>query len=101
MVNSSHHDREGRYRHYPTHEPSPVVELNRAVAVGMAEGVERGLELLDRPEFDTGLNDYHLYHAARADLMRRAERKAEAAEAYHGHWRSCPTTSSAAIWSEG
>jgi len=48
--------------------PSPVVELNRAVAVAMAEGPAAGLELLDRI---AGLDDYYLYHSARADLLRR------------------------------
>jgi RNA polymerase sigma-70 factor (ECF subfamily) len=59
-------------------EPSPVVELNRAVAVAMAEGPERGLELIDRIE----LPEYHLLHAARADLLRRLGRRDEAAAAY-------------------
>jgi RNA polymerase sigma-70 factor, ECF subfamily len=59
--------------------PGPVVELNRAVAVAMAEGPERGLELMDRIE---GLERYHLLHAARADLLRRAGRREEAAGAY-------------------
>jgi RNA polymerase sigma-70 factor, ECF subfamily len=58
--------------------PSPIIELNRAVAVAMATGPERGLELLR----DLPLEDYHLYHATRADLLRRLERRAEAAEAY-------------------
>ena len=59
-------------------EPSPVVELNRAVAVAMAEGPERGLELLDRID----LPGYHLLHSARADLLRRLERRDDAAAAY-------------------
>ncbi|HEV2903191.1 MAG TPA: RNA polymerase sigma factor [Gaiellaceae bacterium] len=59
--------------------PSPIVELNRAVAVAMAEGADRGLDLIDRIE---GLNDYHLLHAARADLLRRLDRREEAAAAY-------------------
>jgi RNA polymerase sigma-70 factor (ECF subfamily) len=57
---------------------SPVVSLNRAVAVAMTEGYERGLELMD----GLPLEDYHLYHAARADLLRRLERHEEAAVAY-------------------
>jgi RNA polymerase sigma-70 factor (ECF subfamily) len=57
---------------------SPVVALNRAVAVAMTEGFERGLELMD----GLPLEDYHLYHAARADLLRRLERHEEAAVAY-------------------
>jgi RNA polymerase sigma-70 factor, ECF subfamily len=59
--------------------PSPVVELNRAVAVAMAEGPARGLELVDTLE---GLDHYRLLHSTRADLLRRLERPAEAAEAY-------------------
>ncbi len=54
---------------------SPVVALNRAVAVGEAEGLETGLELIDALE---GLDDYHYLHAARADLLRRLDRPAEA-----------------------
>jgi RNA polymerase sigma-70 factor (ECF subfamily) len=59
-------------------EPSPIVELNRAVAVAMAEGPERGLELVDRID----LPGYHLLHAARADFLRRLSRRDEAAAAY-------------------
>jgi RNA polymerase sigma-70 factor (ECF subfamily) len=59
--------------------PSPIVELNRAVAVAMAEGPARGLELVDALE---GLDRYRLLHSTRADLLRRLERPAEAAEAY-------------------
>jgi RNA polymerase sigma-70 factor (ECF subfamily) len=59
--------------------PSPVVELNRAVAVAMADGPERGLELVDRVR---GLDGYHLLHAARADLLRRLDRQGEAEAAY-------------------
>ena len=60
-------------------DPSPVVELNRAVAVALAESPSRGLELVDRID---GLEPYHLYHATRADLLRRLERRADAAAAY-------------------
>jgi RNA polymerase sigma-70 factor (ECF subfamily) len=59
--------------------PSPVVELNRAAAVAMADGLRRGLSLIDRIE---GLDDYYLLHAARADLLRRDGRRAEAAASY-------------------
>ena len=58
--------------------PSPVVSLNRAVAVAMADGPERGLELLDAVDLPT----YHLLHAARADLLRRLGRRDEAAASY-------------------
>ena len=61
--------------------PSPVVELNRAVAVAMAAGPEEGLRLVDRIG---GLDGYHLLHATRADLLRRLDRREEAAAAY-GH----------------
>jgi RNA polymerase sigma-70 factor (ECF subfamily) len=59
-------------------EPTPIVELNRAVAVAMAHGPERGLELVERID----LPAYHLLHATRADLLRRLDRRAEAADAY-------------------
>jgi RNA polymerase sigma-70 factor (ECF subfamily) len=59
--------------------PSPVVELNRAVAVAMADGPSRGLELVDALE---GLEHYRLLHSTRADLLRRLGRPAEAMEAY-------------------
>jgi RNA polymerase sigma-70 factor (ECF subfamily) len=61
-------------------QPSPVVELNRAVAVAMAEGPHRGLELMARLE--GSLRSYHLFHSARADLLRRLGRRGEAAAAY-------------------
>ncbi|MGH2637208.1 MAG: RNA polymerase sigma factor [Actinomycetota bacterium] len=60
--------------------PTPVVELNRAVAVAMADGPARGLALVD--ELEGELDGYHLFHAARADLLRRLERREEAAAAY-------------------
>ncbi|HET9249599.1 MAG TPA: RNA polymerase sigma factor [Actinomycetota bacterium] len=60
--------------------PSPVVELNRAVAIAMADGPERGLALFAPLERD--LDDYHPFHAARADLFRRLGREDEAAAAY-------------------
>jgi RNA polymerase sigma-70 factor (ECF subfamily) len=59
--------------------PSPVVELNRAVAVAFSEGPEHGLSLLEGID---GLEEYHLFHSARADLLRRLERRDDAAEAY-------------------
>ena len=59
-------------------EPTPIVELNRAVAVAMAHGPEFGLELVERID----LPGYHLLHAARADFLRRLERHEEAAAAY-------------------
>ncbi len=62
---------------------SPVVSLNHAVAVAMSEGLERGLALIDGLGAGGELDDYHLYHAARADLLRRLGRKPEALESYH------------------
>jgi RNA polymerase sigma-70 factor (ECF subfamily) len=63
-------------------QPSPVVELNRAVAVAMIEGPEHGLRLIDEIEARGELHNYHLLPAARADLLRRLGRWAEAAAAY-------------------
>ncbi|MGQ0576044.1 MAG: RNA polymerase sigma factor [Pseudonocardia sp.] len=62
--------------------PSPLVELNRAVAVAMRDGPAAGLALLDDLARDARLDGYHLLPAARADLLRRAGRVAEAAAAY-------------------
>lgn len=59
-------------------DPSPIVALNRAVAVAMRDGPEAGLALVD----GLGLSDYRLWHAARADLLRRMGRVDEAREAY-------------------
>ena len=63
-------------------EPSPVVELNRAVAVAMRDGPEAGLGLIDALLARGELQDYHLAHSARADLCRRLGRTAEARAAY-------------------
>jgi RNA polymerase sigma-70 factor (ECF subfamily) len=61
---------------------SPVVELNRAVAVAMADGPEVGLAIIDTIDASGRLKDYHLLWAARADLLRRLNRWDEAAVAY-------------------
>jgi RNA polymerase sigma-70 factor, ECF subfamily len=63
-------------------EPSPVVAVNRAVAVAFAEGPDAGLALLDEVAADRRLARYQPLHAARADLLRRAGRRAEADAAY-------------------
>ena len=63
--------------------PSPVVALNRAVAVAMRDGPEAGLAEVDALLEDGELRDYHLAHAARADFCRRLGRKDEARAAYH------------------
>jgi RNA polymerase sigma-70 factor (ECF subfamily) len=60
-------------------DPSPVVELNRAVAVALSGRIEDGLALVESLD---GLEGYHLLHAARADLLRRLDRRDEAAAAY-------------------
>ena len=62
--------------------PSPVVLLNRAVAVGMSEGPARGLELIGELGSSGELERYHLLHAARADLLRRLGSFEAAADAY-------------------
>ncbi|WTI71211.1 RNA polymerase sigma factor [Streptomyces sp. NBC_00358] len=62
--------------------PSAVVRLNRAVAVGMSEGPDAGLALVAELEAEGELDAYHLLPATRADLLRRAGRATEAAEAY-------------------
>jgi RNA polymerase sigma-70 factor (ECF subfamily) len=67
------------YERLAEHAPSPVVELNRAVAVAMAEGPGAGLELIDAID---GLDRYYLLHAARADLLRRLGRARDARAAY-------------------
>ena len=61
---------------------SPIVELNRAVAVAMRDGPEAGLALVDALLSDGALEDYHLAHAARADFCRRLGRNAEARASY-------------------
>jgi RNA polymerase sigma-70 factor (ECF subfamily) len=62
--------------------PSPVVELNRAVAIAMRDGPEAGLERVDTILARGDLFEYHLAHAARADLCRRLGRVSDAKHAY-------------------
>ena len=59
--------------------PGPVVDLNRAVAISEADGPEAGLAVID---VITGLEDYHLFHAARGHLLARTSRAAESAAAW-------------------
>ncbi|HEX2424240.1 MAG TPA: DUF6596 domain-containing protein, partial [Actinomycetota bacterium] len=68
------------YGRLATLQPSPVVELNRAAAVAMADGPETGLRML--APLQTDLDRYHLFHSAKADLLRRAGRTGDAVEAY-------------------
>jgi RNA polymerase sigma-70 factor (ECF subfamily) len=63
-------------------DPSPVIALNHAVAVAMSEELERGLALIDDLGASGELDRYHLYHAARAELLRRLRRRDAALEAY-------------------
>jgi RNA polymerase sigma-70 factor, ECF subfamily len=63
-------------------QPSPVVSLNRAVAVAMAKGPRAGLVMIDGLAAEDDLDEYHLLHAARADLLRRLGQFAESAESY-------------------
>jgi len=63
-------------------QPSPIVTLNRAVAVAMAEGPREALTLIDQLASNSDLENYHLLHAARADLLRRIGSNAESAESY-------------------
>ena len=70
------------YGHLYALQPSPVVALNQAVAKSFADGVEAGLAALSDIEGDGDLVRYQPYHAARADLLRRAGRTQDAADAY-------------------
>ncbi len=63
-------------------EPTPIVHLNRAVAVAMADAPAVGLAILDDAHLGAELDDYHLFHSTRADLLRRSGRLDEAATAY-------------------
>jgi RNA polymerase sigma-70 factor (ECF subfamily) len=62
--------------------PSPVVALNRAVAIAMAHGPRAGLAIIDELAASGELDEYHLLHAARADMLRRLGSNTEAAESY-------------------
>jgi RNA polymerase sigma-70 factor, ECF subfamily len=61
---------------------SPVISLNHAVAVAMSSGLEEGLKRIDDLGASGTLDEYYLFHAARADLLRRLDRRSEASEAY-------------------
>ncbi len=63
-------------------EPTPVVELNRAVAIAMRDGPAEGLALIEAILARGDLKDYHLAHAARADLCRRLGKTAQARASY-------------------
>jgi RNA polymerase sigma-70 factor (ECF subfamily) len=63
-------------------QPSPIVSLNRAVAVAMVEGSQSGLAAIDRLAANGDLENYHIFHAARAELLRRGGSREEAAKSY-------------------
>jgi RNA polymerase sigma-70 factor (ECF subfamily) len=70
------------YAHLSEVAPSPIVDLNRAIAVAFSEGPDAGLALIDTLHLDAQLGEYHLLHATRADLLRRAGRPADALPQY-------------------
>jgi RNA polymerase sigma-70 factor (ECF subfamily) len=72
----------GLYKQLVAIMPSPVVELNRAVAIAMADGPAAGLVLVEALADARELQDYYLLHATRADLLRRLGRSIEAADSY-------------------
>jgi RNA polymerase sigma-70 factor (ECF subfamily) len=72
--------------------PSPAVLLNRAIAVGMAFGYERGLAALDALSANPVLRDHYLLHASRADFLRRLARSYEATIAYRRALANAPTS---------
>jgi RNA polymerase sigma-70 factor (ECF subfamily) len=63
-------------------QPSPIVSLNRAVAVAMAEGPQPALEIIDKLSASNDLDKYHLLHATRADMLRRLGSFEDAADSY-------------------
>lgn len=79
------------YRELARLAPSPVVDLNHAVAVALADGIAAGLALVDELAVSGRLEGYYLLPATRADLLRRAGRVAEAAEAYSAALDLAPT----------
>ncbi len=81
----------GLYEQLSDMVPSPVVELNHAVAVGMAEGPQAGLDLVDALASSGALRGYHLLPATRADLLRRLGQMDDAAGAYREALRIAST----------
>jgi RNA polymerase sigma-70 factor, ECF subfamily len=71
--------------------PSVIVDLNRAVAIGMADGPQAALPVVDAIAATGQLDAYYLLHATRADLLRRAGRRAEASESYRAALELAPT----------
>jgi len=81
----------GLYAQLALVAPSPVVDLNHAVAIGMADGPEAALPLIDAIAESGRLDGYYLLHAARADLLRRAGRTPEADDSYRAALELAPT----------
>ena len=77
--------------------PTPVVALNRAIAVAMTAGYDKGLRLLDQLAEADELKEYYLFYAARADLLRRLDRLSEAHIAYTQALERCQNTSEQAF----
>ena len=71
--------------------PSPVIELNHAIAIGMASGAEAGLDAIDRVAASGALDGYYLLPAARADFLRRLGRRAEASTDYRAALAGAPS----------
>ena len=83
------------------HTPTPVVELNAAVALAMAAGVKEGLDWIGSLEDRGELAEYHLLPAAKADLLRRAGRARSPRRPTGRRWRSSRTRRNADTWSGG
>lgn len=81
----------GLYAQLALVAPSVIVDLNRAVAIGMVDGPEAALPLVDAIAETGQLNDYYLLHATRADLLRRAGRMSQASESYRAALDLAPT----------
>src|SRR5260370_10376635 len=77
--------------------PSPVVALKHHVAVAMSPGLEAGLKQIEKVGTSGELEQYHLYHAARADILRRLGRKAEPKHAYKEALRLAPNKGGAEV----
>jgi RNA polymerase sigma-70 factor (ECF subfamily) len=81
----------GLYSQLDRVAPSAVVELNRAVAIGMTDGPEAALRVVDAIAESGQLDEYYLLHATRADFLRRAGRNAEAQQSYQAALERAPT----------
>jgi RNA polymerase sigma-70 factor (ECF subfamily) len=80
----------GLYAQLERVAPSPIVELNHAVAIAMTDGIEAALQVVDALANGGQLDDYYLLHATRADLLRRAGRVAESRASYQAALERAP-----------